>query len=131
MLSGGQLCLDAAYNQQACDGTQAYTVNNNLGANQAAYAIVVPELNNILLSPGFGGYDSLSLDLRMGCDPMTTGYNTNSTGNCLGRSINNGYDQLFIASNVGVPTIPEPGTLALIGPGAVGMGFLARRKKER
>ncbi|MEJ2686114.1 MAG: PEP-CTERM sorting domain-containing protein [Gammaproteobacteria bacterium] len=124
VMSGGRICLDAAYQGQACDGTQAYTVNNNLGADQAAYALVVPELNQYLLATNFGGYDAMSLDLRMGCDPRTTDPGTN----CVGRSINNGYEQVFIASTAGPNSIPEPGTLALMSVGLLGVGLARRRK---
>ena len=76
VLSGGQLCVEptpplqfpSKYTTDPCVGTEV-TVNTNLGANQAAFAVVVPELNTILTSPNFGGYDSLSLDLRMRLRP--------------------------------------------------------------
>lgn len=134
VLSGGQICLDASYTYVPCDGTGgtvAYRVNNNLGANQAAYAVVVPGLNSILTAASFDGYTAMHLDLRMGCDPNTVGYNQNSTGNCQGRSLNNGYEQVFIASTAGPNSIPEPGTLALMSIGLLGVGLARRRKARR
>lgn len=123
VLSGGQLCLNGSFQGQACDGSQTYTVNNNLGANQAAYAIVFPELNAILQSPNFGGYTAMNLDMRFGCDP-----NVVSINDCTGRSVNNGYEQVFIASSASTP-VPEPGTLFLMGTGLTGLMAAQRRFK--
>lgn len=125
VLSGGRLCILAgtpypALIENLADGScpaGTITINNNLGANQAAYAVVFPELNAFLLA---GGYDSMHVDLRFGCDPNT------AAGSCIGRDANNGYEQLFIASAAGV-TVPEPATLALLGLGLMGLA-LSRRK---
>jgi hypothetical protein len=40
----------------------------------------------------------MHIDLRMGCDP-----NTAAPADCFGRSLNNGYEQLFIAAAPGSP----------------------------
>lgn len=124
VLSGGQLCADANFNPVPCDGNQTYTINHNLGANQAAYAVIFPELNHLFFLQNFGGYDTLHIDLRMGCDPNTIDPSTN----CVGRSLNDGYEQLFMgAITPGGTVVPEPGSLALFGAGLIGLAAWRRK----
>lgn len=79
------------------------TVNQNLGANAAAFALWNEELNDDLYS---GKYDMLSVDMRMS-------------------HIENGYEQLFIrAANVSDGTViinevPSPSSLFLIFVGPI------------
>jgi len=129
--SGGQFCTDINFDPEVCTNSSAYTINSNLGANQAAYAVISPSLNSILLSTNFGGYDAMHLNLRLGCDPATDGGTAvQGQGSCVGRDINNGYEQLFIGAANEVINVPEPAPIALLGIGLVAALFGSRRRSR-
>jgi hypothetical protein len=51
VLSGGPICLSAAFALVSCDGPYPYgPFNHNLGAENAAYAVIFPELNALMAS---------------------------------------------------------------------------------
>jgi hypothetical protein len=99
----GEICVDPATGDLVelgpCSTSFGDTVNQNLGAGQAAFALYSPDLNTALYS---GLYDLMTVDMRMA-------------------HIDNGYEQLFIL-NSDIPTnVPVPGTILLLGLGLIGM----------
>lgn len=99
VLSGGQVTLPGIKKP----------FNHNLGANQAAYAIISPELNEFLATWNPNSqYDVLSIDLRL-------------------KDIDNGYEQLFIVPGDYTP-VPEPGTMMLLGMGMLGLAVYGKRR---
>jgi len=111
ILSGGQLCVNNTSGDVVpCGSPNSHAINHNLGADSAAYAAIFPELNALLMDPNFGGYDVMSIDLRM-------------------RYLNNGFEQVFIgAGEVQGPPVPEPGTMVLLGMGMLGLAIYGKRR---
>jgi PEP-CTERM motif-containing protein len=64
----------------------------------------------------------MSLTIYMGCTAITT----NTQVPCF--PLNNGYEQLFIASTTGPNLNPEPGSLALLGLGLIALAWTARKR---
>lgn len=114
ILSGGQVTIPSSdtcrsifgYQIAGCVPDADQTFNHNLGANQAAYMLYSPELNAAIAN---GLYDVMQFDFRMS-------------------ALNNGYEQIFIASSNSVTTsVPEPASLALLG---LTLPWLMRRRRR-
>jgi PEP-CTERM motif len=132
VLSGGAICLTAATAPVSCSNPLAVgaPISNNLGANQAAYALSAPALNTFLAAwTGASGYTDIHVELRFGCDPATVGGGAAGVGNCIGRDANNGFEQLFIGTSATVTQVPEPGVLGLLALGMLGLAATTRRRK--
>lgn len=114
VLSGGQVCINAGGSPVGCDTAGAIgPFNHNLGADQAAYALISLELNEFLSNWTMESlYDVMSVDIRM-------------------YDLNNGYEQIFVQfGTVGEfppAPIPEPSTLVLLGAGILGVALLRRK----
>jgi hypothetical protein len=138
VLSGGPICIDTDTSPPtpvSCSNPAADTnaINHNLGADSVAYAIVAPELNILLegLFISVANLDNytMSIDLRLGCDPgFGSAVDEICTGaiSGFGKNINNGYEQLFIGtSTFDKPNIevPEPSMLWLMSFALIFMGY--------
>ena len=92
--------------------SDGYFVNNNIGQNAAEFAAYLPELNANLNTWADAGY-FISIDFKM-------------------RNLNDGGEQLWICSDCslarGIP-VPEPGTLALLSLGLLGISNMTRHRK--
>jgi hypothetical protein len=107
-------------------------VNQNLGANDAAFAVVFPQLDALL--PTLASTDVIQIDFRMGCNPDTVGpfvgptSGQNGLTNCpLASPLNDGFEQAFIVPGVIATPVPEPSPIFVLGIGLLGLGFYARR----
>ena len=111
--------IEVAYEN---DNVVDKTVNHNLGANQAAFALTSPDLNAYLAGwKGLDGAVAMQVTFYLG---------DNTENPTVGLGLSNGYEQLFIrkASSVVNYPIPEPGSLLLLGIGLLGLGVVTKRK---
>lgn len=110
--SAGQLCLSPIFPYPAVPcGTPGAIgpINHNLGADEAAYALFSPELNDQLKDPS---------------NPYTVMQVRFAFGNS-----NNGYEQIFIAALQSVtPPVPQPGALLLLGAGLLVLSLVGWRR---
>jgi hypothetical protein len=139
VLSGGQICVDTSGLipvPVACGSSGASApINHNLGANQAAYAVLIPELNELLaglfsLSDAELANYALHFEIHLGCDPRTLNAATTCTADPWGRSLNNGFEQIFIGTATSfIIQVPEPGSLALLAIALLWLAAAARRRR--
>lgn len=90
------------------DPFDAADINQNLGADNAAFAIYNAQLDEFIRNPD-SGYDLLRLDWRMA-------------------RLNNGYEQAFLNATTSISIIAEPVPLMLLGFGLMGLGLLRKRR---
>ncbi|UCV21515.1 PEP-CTERM sorting domain-containing protein [Ferribacterium limneticum] len=104
-------------NQVACDGNElsSKTFVHNLGQNDVGYAIFSETVNDLI-------WDSNYTEMRVRVDFM---------------GLNNGYENLFIGAacvnggNCESTSVPEPGTITLIGLAMLGVVALGRKQRGK
>lgn len=149
VLSGGELCVDTnTFQFVSCNNLGPANVigpiPHNLGANNAAYAVIFPELNALMTTlfetPGLDlSMYTLHFDVRMGCDPRFSP--DPSSDVCQGadqavdwgKNLNGGGEKIFMATAITAfreppVTVPEPTTLMLMALGLFGAGFARKRR---
>lgn len=114
----GEICVNTATQTlirlgpcEAGDGGDAATINQNLGADRAAFALTNQSLSDVINDLGTL-YDVLRLDFRMG-------------------ELSNGFEQLFLTSIERPVDVPAPGALGLLGLGLAGLGFGIRKRRRK
>ena len=141
VMSGGAVCINkiskAIVNCATATPGSFDTINHNLGANQAPYAVTVPELDaeiSRLLSTdqNWGNY-VMHVDLRYGCvTPQFTISGNNGNATCsdgTAVSQDNNFEQVFIGTRLAETRVPEPETLLLVGLGLFGLAAVRRSRR--
>ena len=94
----------------AGDPADARDLNQNLGANQAAFAIYNAEISDAVMNPN-SPWTQIHVEYVFGQE-------------------NNGYEQLFSQTLGGITQVPEPGTLASFAAGLLGLAVAMRRRRR-
>ncbi len=112
VVSNGQICTAGAFTSKAtCEAAGGYWADHNLG-NRTDFLIWSPELDA-----------GLETWLALGYDTVKIRYDF--------RALNNGHETVYLLPVVRLQQIPEPGAIALIAMGLLGIGFFVQGRNRR
>lgn len=145
--SGGNVCINDLGLVTDCDNPFDYwndgsdpldhiviDEEHNLGSNEAAYAVIFPELDDYIAGLISGGKDlsqyAMHVDFRLGC--AINGFPTVSQGSNTecdpDYALNGGAEKVWIGTQDSIVRVPVPATLALFGLGLLGLAAVRSRR---
>lgn len=133
VMSGGAVCVKNGA-LAVCDGTEDLKVQHNLGGDRAAYAIVLPELDDLIAGLVGGNLDdyAIHVDYRLGCGDETgfdTVHATDGKKECFDKyALNGGDEKLFLGTQAREEHIPEPSSVLLAAVGLAAAAAIRRRR---
>ena len=132
--SGGEVCIDSVGMIVDCSGSYAQKFQHNLGGDRAAYAIVLPELDNLIASLIGGNLEdyAIHVDYRLGCGDETDFDKVHATDGkkeCFDSyALNGGDEKLFLGTQAREEHIPEPSSILLAAAGLAAAAAIRRRR---
>lgn len=137
MTVGAVCVVNATVSYPSPDGSSCpnggMLINTNQASNELEFVNYLPGLD---LQALFGqGYDTISVQVWMGCfnSPPENGPDRSGPplldDGSIGPCDQGGFGDIFLLAGDTRTTVPEPGTLLLIGAGLLGLGY--RRYRQR